>query len=126
MQKAAPLIGRIFLSLIFIISAFGKMGDFSGTRQFMASVGIPLTGIMLVLAIIFELVGGFSLILGYKARWGAGILIVFLILATGFFHLNLADQNQFIQFTKNLAMIGGLLMVVAFGPGAFSIDYKKA
>lgn len=126
MLKATPLIGRIFLSLIFILSGFGKIGDFSVTRQYMGSVGIPLTGIMLVLAIIFELVGGFSLLLGYKARWGAGILIVFLILATGFFHLNLGDQNEMIQFMKNLAIIGGLLMVVTYGPGEFSIDNKKA
>ena len=61
MKRAVPLIGRILLSLIFIVSAFGKMGNFSGTRQFMDGAGMPLTGLLLVLAIIIELSGGFSL-----------------------------------------------------------------
>ena len=126
MLKAAPLIGRIFLSLIFILSGFGKIGDFSVTKQYMASVGMPAVGFFLVMAIIFEIVGGLSVISGFKARWGAIILIIFLIPATLIFHRNIGDQMQMIQVMKNLALIGGLLMVVSFGPGAFSIDNKKA
>lgn len=124
MKRAVPLIGRILLSLIFIISAFGKIGNFSGTRQFMDGAGMPLTGLLLVLAIIIELSGGFSLLLGFKARWGALALIVFLIPATLIFHNNLGDQNQMIHFMKNLAMVGGLLMVFVFGPGGISFDEK--
>jgi len=122
MQKFIPLIGRIFLALIFLISGFGKIADFSGTQLYMALQGMPMTGLLLVFAIIFELGGGLSIITGLKARWGAGALIVFLVLATAVFHMDLADRMQMTQFLKNLSMIGGLLLIVGFGSGYCSID----
>lgn len=125
MQKFIPLIGRIFLALIFLISGFGKIADFNGTQQYMVSQGMPMTGLLLVFAIIFELGGGLSIITGFKARWGAGALIVFLVLATAVFHLDLADRMQMTQFLKNLSMIGGLLLVVGFGSGPYSLDNKS-
>ena len=125
MQKFIPLIGRIFLALIFLISGFGKIADFNGTQQYMVSQGMPMTGLLLVLAIIFELGGGLSIITGFKARWGAGALIVFLVLATAVFHMDLADRMQMTQFLKNLSMIGGLLLVVGFGSGPYSLDNKS-
>ncbi len=121
MQKFIPLIGRIFLALIFLISGLGKIADFNGTQQYMVSQGMPMTGLLLVFAIIFELGGGLSIITGFKARWGAGALIVFLVLATAVFHMDLADRMQMTQFLKNLSMIGGLLLVVGFGTGYYSL-----
>ncbi len=124
MQNFVPLIARILLSIVFIRSGISKIMDPAGTQQFMASAGIPLTGLFLVSAIGFELVGAISVLLGYKTRWGAIALIIFLIPATLIFHTNFANSMQAIQFLKNLAIIGGLLMVVAYGPGSISLDAR--
>lgn len=126
MQNLIPLIARILLSAIFLRSGIGKIIDFAGTQQSMASAGIPLTGFFLVGAIVFELVGGISVLLGYKARWGAIALTIFLIPATLIFHTNFADSMQVSQFMKNLAILGGLLMVVAYGPGSISLDARTS
>lgn len=128
MQKYIPLVARAFLATIFLYSAFGKITGFSGTQQYMAASGIPqaLTGLLLVGAIILELFGGLSVLLGYKARWGAIALILFLIPATLIFHTNFAQPMQLIQFMKNLGLLGGLLMVYAFGSGPLSVDEQLA
>lgn len=122
-----PLVARIFLSVIFLRSGISKILDFSGTQQFMSANGIPLalTGLLLVGSIIFELAGGLSVLLGYKVRWGAIALIIFLIPATLIFHTNFAEEMQVIQFLKNLALMGGLLMVVYFGSGPVSLDARS-
>jgi uncharacterized membrane protein YphA (DoxX/SURF4 family) len=122
-----PLVARIFLAVIFLRSGISKILDFSGTQQFMSANGIPLalTGLLLVGSIIFELAGGLSVLLGYKARWGAIALIIFLIPATLIFHTNFAEEMQVIQFLKNLALMGGLLMVVYFSSGPVSVDARS-
>lgn len=119
-----PLAARIFLTILFLHSGLNKILDFGGTQEYMASSGIPagLTGFLLVCSIIIEILGALSVILGYKARWGAIALIVFLVPTTLLFHTNFAESMQVTQFFKNLALIGGLLMVVYFGSGPLSID----
>lgn len=121
------LLGRILLSLIFILSGFGKIGDWSGTASYMASQGMVAVPFFLTMAILFELGGGLSVLLGFKARWGALALICFLIPATLIFHnfwaFTGAEQRmQMINFMKNLAIMGGLLLVVLRGAGNPSID----
>ena len=127
MQKYIPLVARAFLAAIFLYSAFGKITGFSGTQQYMAAGGIPsgLTGILLVGAIVCEVFGGLSVLLGYKARWGAIALIIFLIPTTLIFHTNFAERMQVIQFLKNLGLLGGLLMVYSFGSGPLSLDKQQ-
>lgn len=122
-----PLVARIFLTVIFLRSGIGKILDFGGTQQLMATKGIPLalTGLLLVGSIICELGGGLSVLLGYKARWGAIALILFLIPTTLIFHTNFAEEMQVIQFLKNLALVGGLLMVFYFGSGPVSFDARN-
>jgi putative oxidoreductase len=71
-----------------------------------------------------EIVGGAALVLGYRARLAAAILAAFTVTAAVAFHSDLADQNQFVYFFKNIAMTGGLLQVVAFGAGSFSLDAR--
>ena len=124
LERYIPLIARSSLAVIFLRSGITKLFGFVGTQSYMAANGIPksLTGILLVLAIIGELFGGISLILGYKARWGAIALILFLIPATLIFHTNFADNSQTIQFLKNVAILGGLLMVYTYGAGPLSVD----
>jgi len=124
MQKYIPLLARIFLSAIFIKSGVDKILDSPGTQQFMADKGIPLAGLLLIPTIIVLVGGGLSVLLGYKARLGALLLIGFLIPATLIFHRNLSDRQQEIQFMKNLGLMGGLLMVVAFGAGPISLDER--
>ena len=127
LQRYAPLIGRILLSVIFLFSAFSKVTNFSGMEQFMASKGMPAVPVLLVLALLTEALGGLSLLLGFKARWGALLLFLFLIPTTLIFHdfwalTGAMRQDMQIHFLKNLAIMGGLLMVAANGPGAFSLD----
>ena len=121
--KAFPiLIGRILLVLIFLQSGVGKIENFGGTVQYMASYGMPYTNFFLVGAIFFELVGSATVILGYFARFGALLLLIFLIPTTLIFHSNFADQVQMIMFMKNVSMLGGCLIVLASGAGRFSLD----
>ncbi|TVR45075.1 MAG: DoxX family protein [Planctomycetota bacterium] len=113
--------GRIALAAIFLASGFGKIANFSGTAAFMASKGIPITSFLLIGAITFLLIGALSLILGLRARFGALLLIVFLVPTTLIFHPPW-DSSEQIQFLKNIGLIGGLLMVMAHGSGAFSLE----
>ncbi len=120
--KYVPLVARTFLAVIFIQTGIDKLLDFAGTQQQIAGVGIPLAPLVTVFTILFEVGGGVSLILGYKARVGAVLLLIFLISATLVFHNPVADPGQLTQFMKNLAIIGGLLMVFAYGSGPVSLD----
>jgi putative oxidoreductase len=118
------LFGRILVVLIFLQSGIGKIENFQGTAQYMASHGIaPYTNFFLVGAIFFELIGVITLISGYFARFGAFLLLVFLIPTTIIFHTNFAEQGQMVHFMKNVSMFGGLLVLLAVGAGRFSLDY---
>jgi len=117
------LIGRILLILIFLQSGIGKIGNFEGTAKFMASNGMPYANFFLVGAILFELVGSIAVILGYFTRFGALLILIFLIPTTLIFHTNFADQVQMIMFMKNVSMFGGCLILLSQGPGRLSIDY---
>ena len=128
--RYTPLFGRIFLSLIFIVSGFGKLLDFGGTAGYMETYGIPMPSLLLVFAILFELGGGALLLIGFQARLAATALIVFTVLATLIFHdfwalAGAEREMQFINFMKNLSMIGGLLLVVGFGSGPISLDRDR-
>ncbi|HEY9658934.1 MAG TPA: DoxX family protein [Allocoleopsis sp.] len=116
-----PLIARILLAALFLWSGIGKILNPAGTQQYMASHGMPLTGLFLIAAIVIELGGGLSLLLGYKPRIGALALAVFLVVATLIFHTNLSDSIQQIMFLKNLSILGGLLMVMQYGVGNIAL-----
>ena len=113
--------GRVLIAAIFLLSGFSKVTAPAATLGYIQSVGLPFPEAALGVAVLVELVGGSLLILGYRVKVVAAVLAVF-SLATAFsFHANLADQNQFIHFFKNVAMAGGLLQIVAFGGGRFSL-----
>ncbi|HEY9845467.1 MAG TPA: DoxX family protein [Candidatus Caenarcaniphilales bacterium] len=126
MKNLIPLLARIFLAAIFMRSGLGKLLDPAGTQQQMAAAGIPLTGLLLVGSIIFELVGGLAVLLGYKARIGAIALILFLIPTTLIFHTNFSEPMQINQFLKNLGIMGGLLLITYYGAGPKSLDEKTS
>ncbi|ELS00711.1 putative membrane protein [Xenococcus sp. PCC 7305] len=121
-MKYIPLAARICLCSIFLNSGISKIFGFSGTAVMMANKGLPIAGILLLFTIAFQLLGGFSLLLGYKVKLGSILLILFLIPATLVFHNPLADPSQLNSFLKNIGLIGGLLMVIYAGAGALSID----
>lgn len=127
LQAAASLPGRVLLSAIFIHAGFGKLMAPAQTKALMASVGhLPMVPLLYVLTVIVELGGGLLILFGWKTRWAAAVLFLFLIPVTLTFHTQWATpQQQMMQETqifKNLAIMGGLLMMVAFGAGAISID----
>src|SRR3989304_8507178 len=130
-KQLGPRAGRIMLALIFLISGFGKIGNFAGTAGFMASKGIPFAEIALALAIIIEIGGGVMLVAGWKARWAALAIFLFLIPATLIFHnfwaVEAAQfQNQMNHFLKNVCILGGMLYIMAFGSGPLSLDKDGA
>jgi len=121
------LIARILLAVVFIVSGYGKIGGFDGTVAAIAGKGIPLPQVAAAITILIELGGGILLVLGWKTRWLGLIFFLWLIPTTALFHDFWAappDQHmaQQIHFMKNLAIMGGMLMVYAFGPGRLSID----
>jgi putative oxidoreductase len=118
------VVARILLSGIFLKSGISHALDFMGMQQAIMVKGIPafLAAGMALGGIVLLLAGGLSILLGYKIRVGAKLLILFLIPATLLFHLNLADQMQQIQFFKNLGLIGGLLLLIQTGAGYWSLD----
>jgi putative oxidoreductase len=117
-----PLVARILLAAIYLVSGVNKILNPAGTQEYMAANGMFWTGLFLVAAIAIELAGGLSLLLGYKTRLGAIALIIFLIPATLIFHTNFADPIQQIMFLKNLGLLGGLLLIMQDGPGRLSLD----
>lgn len=128
LSKWAQLAGRIALGAIFLLSAMGKLSNWSGTAGFAASKGVPQA--LLAGATALELLGALSLLAGLKTRWGAIALVVFLVPVTLVFHNFWAfqgpeQQQQMIHFMKNLAIAGGLLTLYAAGPGALSVDARR-
>jgi len=124
-QASVSLIGRVLLSAIFILSGFSKLAAPAMMVDYISSVGLPLPQLALAVAIIVEIGGGLALIAGYRTRTVAAVLAVFSVFTALAFHNALGDQNQFIHFFKNIAMAGGLLQVVAFGAGRFSLDARR-
>jgi len=130
LERLAPLAGRGLLSAIFLMSALGKLGNFQGTADMMAAKGFPIAPLFLAGAIALELGGGLSVLAGFKARWGAVALIVFLIPTTLTFHNFWAYsgkelEGQMIHFMKNLAILGGLVMTWFFGSGPYSLARRS-
>ena len=121
-----PFAGRLLIGLPFAMSGFGKLTAASATRQFIAAAGLPFPVLALAVAIVVELGGGLALVAGFRTRIAAAALAVFSIATAFSFHTNFADQNQMIHFLKDLMIAGGLLQIVAFGAGAFSVDNRKA
>ena len=128
-QNAAALIGRILLALIFITSGFGKVMGFQGAVGYIASKGLPMAELGAIIAIVCELGAGVLLLVGFKARWAGLVLAIFTLAAGILFHDYwnadaAAKMGQQINFWKNISIAGGMLMVFAFGPGAWSVDKK--
>lgn len=124
MNKIVTIVARVLMSHIFILSGLSKIGGYAATQGYMAHMGVP--GFLLPLVILTELGGGLMLLVGFQARIVAFLLAGFSVLAALVFHHNFADQMQMVNFMKNLAIAGGLLMVTLHGAGEPSIDASRA
>jgi putative oxidoreductase len=114
----APVVGRVFLGVLFL---FGATGKIPGTEMFSMSIawaggfGVPFPEIAVTLAFIIEVLGGLMLIFGWNARLAAFALALFTIIITPIFHSNFGDVTEFTMFMKNLAIVGGLFYVSVYG-----------
>ena len=130
LQNPLSLIGRVLLALLFIPAGFSKIGGFAGTVGYIASKGVPLPELAAAAAIGVELGLGLLLLVGLQARWAALGIAIFTVVITFIFHnfwavpAEMAMQQQQ-AFFKNFAAVGGLLTVMAWGPGAWSFDGKR-
>jgi putative oxidoreductase len=121
-ENAATLIGRVLLSLLFILGGWGKLLGPAATQAMLAGHNLPMIQAAWVLAVAVELGGGLAILFGLLSR-PVGLVLAGWCVATALIaHTNLADRAQEIQFFKNMAMTGGFLYVAAFGAGAWSLD----
>ncbi len=123
----AALVGRIALALLFVTSGFAKARGFAGTAGYIASKGLPLPEVGAAIAVAVELLGGLMIVVGWKARWAALAIAVFLVPTTLIFHAfwTFPPEQQMTQMTafwKNWSIFGGMLLLWAFGPGRYSVD----
>lgn len=121
MRSKGTLIGRILLGTLFLVSGVGMLQNMgiSGVAEMIENSGVPLPEVCAVIFLIAKIGGGAALMLGYRTGLAAGTLILFTLIATWFGHINIPaiDQMQQIMIMKNLSIIGGLLYVIAYGPG---------
>ncbi len=129
-KTCSPLLGRILITAIFLRSAFGKITGFSAVAAGMANKGMPFAEVLLAGAIMFEIVGSVTVLLGWKARWGALLLILFTIPATLLYHdfwnMEAAQyRGQLSHFMKNLSILGALVFVMGMGSGPLSLEKPR-
>jgi len=115
------LIGRIFLSVLFLIEGIGKLFTQEQVITYMEDYGVP--GILFIPAVIVEILFPLLLIVGYKTRLAALVLALFTLTVTIIFHTDFDDGMQLISFLKNLAITGGFMIVIAYGSNKFSLDH---
>ncbi len=127
-MKYLVLLGRLLYSLIFVTAGLGHFSK--ETIGYAAAQGVPMASILVPLSGLMALAGGLSILLGYRARWGAWLLVFFLVPVTVMLHKfwGIADpmmaQMQQIMFMKNLSMLGGAFLISYFGAGPLSLDAR--
>lgn len=126
-RPLTSLVARCFLGAIFLVSGFAKLYDPAGSVEYMVSHGVPAPGTLVYIAGLAEIAGALSIMSGFLTRLGAIGLVAFLVITTWYFHdfWNLVEperKTQMVQCMKNLAVSGGLLLLVAEGAGRYSLD----
>lgn len=124
--SAAILVGRILLSLLFILAGFSKLTAISATAGWFGSIGLPVPTVTAVVVGLVELIGGLAILVGFQTRIAAIVIALFTIGATLIAHLDFADMTQFLFFQKNFAIVGGLLVLAAVGAGSYSVDARRS
>ena len=121
-----PAIGRILIGGIFAMSGLTKIPAYSATTGMIQAAGLPLAPLGAAVAVAVEIGLGLLLLLGWRVRPVAAALALWCLATAVFFHRNFADQNMMIHFLKNMMISGGLLQIVHFGAGTFSLDARRA
>lgn len=129
LQNPLSFVGRLLLAVLFLPAGIGKITGFAGTVGYISSVGLPSPTLAAALAIVAEVGGGLALIFGFATRWAALALSVFTLAASYFFHAYWKVPAEAVMvtqllFIKNIAVVGGLLTLAAWGPGGWSVDAR--
>ncbi len=129
LERYLPLLGRLGIAWLFVPAGIGKLLGFQGTVGYIASKGLPMPSVLAAIALLIEIFGGLAVLVGYKTRWAAGALVLFTVCAALFFHNYWAvpaeqTMMQQINFNKNIGIAGGLLFLIAWGAGRFSVDRR--
>ena len=120
-----PAVGRILVGGIFAMSGLTKVSAYAATTAAITAAGLPLAPLGWAVALAVEVGLGLLLLLGWQVRPVAAALALWCLATAVFFHRDFADQNMMIHFLKNLMIAGGLLQIVHFGAGAFSLDARR-
>ncbi len=120
LQAPIALVARLLLAQLFLIEGWSKVADYAGAVQYMDSHGVSAK--LLPLVIITELGGGLLVALGLLTRWAATAMAGFSLLTAVFFHADFSDADQLIIFEKNVAIAGAFFLLMACGPGVWSVD----
>ena len=123
MVNVLDLVGRIFISALFLISAFNKVFNLEGSMGWMEGFGVP--GFLIFPAIAVEIILPVLVIVGYRARLAAGVLAVFCLVTAFLFHFDFENQSQLVSFLKNIGLAGGFLFIVANGTKDWAVDKEK-
>jgi putative oxidoreductase len=129
-QSQMLAVGRTLIALVFLVAGIRKLMAVAGTTAYFTKLGFPMPEVMAWVAIVIEIGGGALLILGWQTRRISWLLILFVVIATLMAHRfwefdAAAYATQLNLFLKNLAIIGGLLYIIVFGPGALSVDERR-
>ncbi len=119
-ENYSALIGRLLISVLFLMAGLSKISGYVSTQGYMEAMGV--SGSLLPLVIILEVIGAITIIVGFKTRFTALLLAGFSVLSACIFHADFTDQMQTILFMKNIAISGGFLLLIANGAGTFSVD----
>lgn len=125
-NNTLTLVARILLAAIFIIFGFFKFSNIGGIASYIGSVGLPVPTILAWLTAIFEVVAGLCILVGFQTKLASWALAAFCIVSALIFHNNFGDQTHMALFMKNFAMAGGFILLALNGPGAMSLDAKRA
>ena len=121
-QSPAALAGRVLIALIFLLSGIDKFVHYAQTLGYMHKAGLPFPELLLIASGIIETAAALAILAGWKTRWAAAALVLWMIPVTWVFHNPSGGQEQIAHFMKNLSISGGLLLLYAFGPGAISAN----
>ena len=123
MVNILDLLGRIFISLLFLMNGYFKISNYNGTLEWMEGYNVP--GILLTPAIILEFAAPILIIIGYRTKIAAFLLTTFCITTALIFHTDFSSQIQITSFLKNIGLAGGFLFIVVNGAKKFSFDNIK-
>ena len=126
LNDLALVVGRILLGLLFVVAAYNKFKGYDGSVGYFGRLGLPMPSVLVPVVVLFELIAGVLLIVGYQTRIDALALGAFVVVAALAAHTNFGDGNQLNHFLKNIAIAGGCLALFVSGPGSYSVEARRA